>query len=297
MNGDQTARRIKEVKQQNNVNNMYNQGYQSRFGGYQTAQALYTPRIYHAESSSIDTLIHKTASTASIAPIQEYNSSKPMQERRETTYTSSPLASFTYNQKVASYFPNQGKKEYHATEGFLKLYRPKTQFIEAAADIESLVKETFKHTTGKDFPDNIVVRVLDKEEMKQVHEQNGGMWIDSIQGFSINSKQTKQVFVKSADLDKVMIVVCHEIGHVLTPSLSNAHDEEAKAFAFEFAWIETIMKHNIGNLKANFTLDLKPANNGLHDVASNFVKKLLQMGKEAIDVYGEIVGRVVTLSS
>src|SRR3989338_6068850 len=255
---------------------MYNQGYQQNtFRAYSPAQALYTPRVYHSESSSIDTLVHRTAA----APIQEYNPSKPTQERRETTYNSSPLAAFTYNQKVESYFPNQGKKEYHATDGFLKLYRPKTQFIEAAADIESLVKETFKHTTGKDFPDNIVVRVLDKEEMKQVHEQNGGIWSDSIQGFSMNSNRNnsaKQVFVKQADLDKVMIVVGHEIGHVLTASLGNAHDEEAKAFAFEFAWIESIMKHNIGNLKENFTLDLKPANNGLHDVASNFVKTLLK---------------------
>jgi hypothetical protein len=157
------------------------------------------------------------------------------------------------------------------------------------------VKETFRITTGRDLPENIVIRVLEKEEMKAVHEQNGGQWSDSIQGFSINSIPIKQVFVKSADLDKVMIVVGHEIGHVLTPSLPNAHDEEAKAFAFEFAWIEAIMKHNIGNLKANFTLDLKPANNGLHDVASNFVKTLLHVGKEAIDIYKEIVGRVVTL--
>ena len=55
------------------------------------------------------------------------------------------------------------------------------------------------------------------------------------------------------------------------------------------------MKHNIGNLKANFTLDMKPANNGLHDVANSFVKTLLKKGKEAIEIYGEIVGQVVTL--
>src|SRR3989338_2712946 len=109
---------------------MYNQGYQQNtFRAYSPAQALYAPRIYHSQStpsSPIETIIHRTA-----APVQEYNQSKPMQERREATYTSSPLASFTYNQKVESYFPNQGKKEYHATERFLKLYRPKTQFIEA----------------------------------------------------------------------------------------------------------------------------------------------------------------------
>lgn len=252
---------------------------------------LYTPRVYHSESSSIDTIVHLAA-----APMQEYNPRKSMQERRETVYNSSPLTAFTYNQKVESYFSNQSKKEYHATEGFLKLYRPKTQFIEAAADIEDLVKETFRQTTRKELPDNIVIRVLEKDEMKAVHEQNGGQWSNTIQGFSINSNPIKQVFVKQADLDKVMIVVGHEIGHVLTSSLSNAHDEEAKAFAFEFAWIEAIIKNNIGNLKANLTLDMKPASNGLHDVASSFVKALLRKGKEAIEVYREIVGRVVTLT-
>jgi hypothetical protein len=276
---------------------MYNQGYQQNSGGYRIAQAFYTPRIYHSEasalfSSSIDTVVQRTG-----ASIQEYRSSKPTQERRETTYNSSPLASFTYSKNVESYFPNQRKKEYHATEAFLKLYRPKTQFIDDAAAIEDFVKETFEKTTGQELPDTIVVRVLDKEEMKHVHEQHGAVWSDSIQGFSINSRPIKHVFVKKADLDKVMIVVGHEIGHVFSASLPNSHDEEAKAFAFEFAWIETIIKHNIGNLKNNFTLDLKPANNGLHDVAHAFVKKLLQKGKEAIHVYKEIVERVVCLTA
>ena len=277
---------------------MYNQGYKplpiAASMGYQSPRMSYTSSpTYHARTASLDSIVHAAV------PLQHYQSQKPtIQETKDAAqYTSFPASSFSYSQHVETYFAQKKNKEYHAVDGFLKLYRPKTQFIDDAAEIESLVKETFEKTTGQEFPDNIVVRVLDKNDMKNVHEQHGAVWSDSIQGFSINSQPIKQVFVKKADLDKVMIVVGHEIGHVFSSSLPNAHDEEAKAFAFEFAWIETIMKHNIGDLKNNFTLDLKPANNGLHDVASNFVKTLLKKGKEAIEVYGEIVGRVVSLSA
>lgn len=275
------------------VKRMYNQGYKtSVFGNYNALSIVYTPKVYHSQTASIDSIVH------SATPLQHYHaqSSKPVQETKEVgEYTSSLASSFGYSQNVETYFTKKQQKEYHALDGFLKLYRPKTQFIDDATEIESFVKETFEKTTGQELPENIVIRILDKDDMKNVHEQHGAVWSDSIQGFSINSAPIKLVFVKKTDLDKVMIVVGHEIGHVFSASLPNAHDEEAKAFAFEFAWIETIMKHNIGNLKNNFTLDLKPANNGLHNVASAFVKTLLQKGKEAIEVYEEIVERVATI--
>ncbi|MEK6868273.1 MAG: hypothetical protein AABX98_05630, partial [Nanoarchaeota archaeon] len=278
------------------MSNMYNQIYQplpiAASMGYQSPRVSYNSRpTDHTRTASIDSIVHATDSllhsTASIQHYQSQSSEPTLQETKEVAqYTSSLAPLFGYSQTVETYFAQKQNKEYHAVDGFLKLYRPKTQFIDDAAEIESFVKETFEKTTGQEFPKNIVIRVLDKEDMKNVHEQHGAVWSDSIQGFSVNSHPIKQVFVKKTDLDKVMIVVGHEIGHVLSASLANAHDEEAKAFAFEFAWIETIMKHNIGNLKNNFTLDLKPANNGLHDVACSFVKALLQKGKGAIEVYG-----------
>ncbi|MEK6920856.1 MAG: hypothetical protein AABX82_03150 [Nanoarchaeota archaeon] len=277
---------------------MYNQGYKplpiAASMAYQSSQMMHSSSpTYHARTASIGSIVHNAV------PIRHYQSREPMQEKRETTeYASSSLASsFGYSFHVETYFTPKQNKEYHAVDGFLKLYRPKTQFIDDAAEIESFVKETFEKTTGQEFPNNIVVRILDKEDMKNVHEQHGAVWSNFIQGFSINSHPIKQVFVKKADLDKVMIVVGHEIGHVFSPSLPNAHNEEAKAFAFEFAWIETIMKHNIGNLKNNFTLDLKPANNGLHDVACSFVKALLQKGKGALETYYELAKRVLAMES
>ena len=52
--------------------------------------------------------------------------------------------------------------------------------------------------------------------------------------------------------------------------------EEAKAFAFEIAWTQTIFKHNIGGLKYKLHSDLKPAENNLHNIAFNFVWQQLK---------------------
>ena len=105
----------------------------------------------------------------------------------------------------------------------------------------------------------------------------------------------RKIFIKENDLDKVMLVIGHELGHVLTPTLPNMHDEEAKAFAFELAWMEAIVEDNIANLKENISLDFKPAANGLHDVAFGFVKNLVNTGKKALDILEQIVGREISV--
>lgn len=252
-----------------------------------------SPKMFYSSSAPV---FHRSTSIDTIVAPFHYQSNKPMHEQKEVVYAPSARASsFTYK-NLQNYFTNSAKQEYHAVDGFLKLYRPKTQFIAAAEEIEGLVRETFEKTTAEPFPDTIVVRVLEKEDMKVVHAATASNWSDTIQGFSLNTSPVQQVFVKAGDLDKVMVVVGHEIGHVLTPSLANAHDEEAKAFAFECAWVEAIMKHNIGNLKNNFTLDLQPAQNGLHDIASTFVKNLVRKGKDALEMYKELAKRMLSVS-
>jgi len=63
---------------------------------------------------------------------------------------------------------------------------------------------------------------------------------------------------------------------------------QAKAFAFEIAWMKAIREHNIGNLAGSIeTGILSPANNGIHDVAFNFVRGLLKE-KTALEAYWEI---------
>src|SRR3989338_2377411 len=186
--------------------------------------------------------------------------------------------SFNYN--PSNYLAASNPKGYFAAENFLHIYRPDTQFIDDASDVEEFVKEAFRTTTGEELPGHIRITICNEEKFKLLHTSKGGKWSKGIQGFSVHL--TKEIVVKQNKLDVVMLVIGHELGHVLSPPLSNMHDEEAKAFAFELEWMKAIKQNNIANLAGNINIDFQPANNGLHDVAFNFVKKYLD--SESISV-------------
>ena len=99
------------------------------------------------------------------------------------------------------------------------------------------------------------------------------------------------------NLDEMMLVIGHEIGHVLTKTLPNKHDEEAKAFAFSIKWAETIKKHNVANLGMSIKdeLDMNPARNGLHDVAFSFVSLMLKKGRTAIEVHQDLAKKYISM--
>src|SRR3989338_3326615 len=134
-------------------------------------------------------------------------------------------------------------------------------------EAKKFAAETFELMANKEFPCNISINVLPFDDFRLLHSAFGA-WNNGILGFSINGKK-KQVFTRENHLDALMLVIGHEIGHVLTETLPNKHDEEAKAFAFSIEWAKTIKKHNIANLGLNIKgeLDFQPARNGLHDVA------------------------------
>ena len=54
-----------------------------------------------------------------------------------------------------------------------------------------------------------------------------------------------------------MLTIGHELGHVLTKTLSRHHDEEAKAYAFSLVWIDAIKKNNIANLSGAIITELR----------------------------------------
>ncbi|MBW2967397.1 hypothetical protein KY362_02825 [Candidatus Woesearchaeota archaeon] len=186
---------------------------------------------------------------------------------------------------------NPGSQEYQSmiTTGLLKTCRPVTQFINDSAEVQHLVVEIFETLTGERFPSDIEVRVLGEEEMRKEHELHGGKWNRGIMGFAVNRPDSRRVFVRQNHLDALMLTMGHEIGHVLTAQLPSAVDEEAKAFAFELAWVKCIVENNIGGLAGNFDVDFMPANNGLHDKAFGFVQNLVSKGKEAMDVFRQVV--------
>lgn len=253
----------------------------------QTYTPAYTPQYSPSSAASIDS---STLSLDSV--VQEYRGTYRGSASAPATAVQYNTPTFTYEATVQDYFTPL-HKEYHATV-FLKQYRPATQFIDNAEQVEPLVRQAFEKTAGKELPENIIIHILDEEEIRQRHESHNGIWNNAVLGFSLNTVPFKYVFVKNAALDHVMAVVGHEIGHVLTPTLPNIHDEEAKAFAFEFAWVDAIIKNKIGNLENNFTLE--PAQNGLHDIAAQFVRKLIQSGKGVFDIYRELAKRIVSIN-
>jgi len=185
----------------------------------------------------------------------------------------------------------------HIPDDFLNPNRRMSVFIGSASEIKELVEEAFIATTGMPFPDDIQVHILEKKEIAKLHTNLGGMWDNGIQGFAINRKNQgmiSEIFIKKEQLDKIMITLGHELGHVLTRKLDNAVDEEAKAFAFSIEWLRKIKELNIGNLSTAIQLD-KPAANGLHNIALDFVFRLLREGKEALDIYKSLCMRLLSV--
>jgi hypothetical protein len=167
---------------------------------------------------------------------------------------------------------------------FLNPNRPQAPFVTCSEEVKAIIEETFEKITGQELPEAIQILVCPIDQFKSLHSEFGP-WNEGIMGFSLNKfgRGVSEIYVRQAQLDSLMLTVGHELGHVLSPTLLNAHDEEAKAHAFSLAWMNTIRDNNIADLKSNIALN--PANNGLHDVAFNFVTKLLHTGASPFDIF------------
>lgn len=185
--------------------------------------------------------------------------------------------------------------EYFSPEPFLNPLRPSSRFIGSAAEIREHIEEAFEKTTGKKLPEDLIISIVPKEDFKEKHADFNGNWNDGIVGFSVNNKGFGKslVLVKENDMDKALITVGHEIGHVLSFTLPEKLGEEAKAFAFEMAWLQTLYEHNIANLKNSLNMRPQPARNGLHDRAFGFVLEQMQDGVAPLDLFHMLSNRSV----
>jgi len=182
--------------------------------------------------------------------------------------------------------------DYHAEPqpvAFLNLDRPRTMFIAQAAEISEFVKEAFLVTTGRQLPEIITITIATRQILQQMQPQ---FLRPGVVGLSIGS--TSEVFAVSGSLDEVMLTLGHEIGHVLTPQLPDGHKEETKAFAFEMAWAQSIFHNNIAGLRSSINaaaIAMKPAKNGLHDLAFEFVRAAtILKGKQPLEIHAELTG-------
>ena len=221
----------------------------------------------------------------------EFNQEPIIFERKYSAQKSKNQSCYRQYEYTQTYFPNHS----FAPEIFLNPIRSKTELVEDIEDIKNFVSEIFNLVTKQEFPNDISINILSFEEFKKLHSSIG-LWSDGILGFSINGKN-KKIFVRENNLDILLLVIGHEIGHVLTKTLSNKHDEEAKAFAFSIEWTKTIKKHNTANLGLNIkaTFNLRPAQNGLHDIALSFVHFMLKKGINALELHDNLVKKYTSI--
>lgn len=214
----------------------------------------------------------------------------------EKQYTGTSANSINFNQyKNQKYLTNYISNHSFQPEIFLNPSRPKSRFVDDNDEIKEIANETFELMMNEKLPENILINIVHFEEFKLLHS-GFGAWSNGILGFSINGKE-KRIFVRENHLDALMLVIGHEIGHVLTETLPNNHDEEAKAFAFSIEWAKTIKKHNIANLGLNIKdeIDFQPARNGLHDVAFAFVDFMVKKGRKAVELHKDLVKGYVSV--
>lgn len=175
-------------------------------------------------------------------------------------------------------------------DNFLKPNRRRRRFVGKAEEIEDYVQEAFRELMGMEFPDDITIRICEEKEFRKIAPNPG------VVGLSLNRRReglVSDVLILNDELDKVLLTVGHEIGHVLNETLPDQRDEEAKAFAFSFAWMEKIKEKDIAGLGGSIIFD-NPARNGLHDVAFNFVAKLMEHGKKAMEIFTGLAGRNIS---
>jgi len=212
----------------------------------------------------------------------------------------SPTPSFSYQDTQRSSYGNstpfylhiEAQKEYHfSPEQFLNPLKA-GHFVGDAKDIQDYVEDTFERIFHKPFPKNIKISILNEHKFRKIapHPSTIGLSLNrGVQGL------LSEIFVLSGSIGRVMLTLGHELGHVLTPTLSNCHDEEAKAFAFSLEWMNVIKKHNIANL-SDAIITENPAHNGLHNVAFAFVQDLLKKGEEVWAIYLALIKGILRVS-
>ncbi len=211
-------------------------------------------------------------------------SSSYLQSTPETTYLSEP-------EPASQLIPQESLHHEEIMFSPSPFVNKHTCFVNTTEDIQRYVEEAHLATTDRPLP-SCSIKLCDKEELKFAHHFFNGTWSEGIQGFCINRKDTPLIFVKKDELAKVLLTIGHELGHIQTTSLGGV-EEEAKAFAFSMAWMDAIRRNDIANLQDAYVKE-QPARNGLHNVAFSFVLDMLSFGKNALDVFSELIhGRKV----
>jgi len=281
----------------------------SSSGGYGKSNSCgYNAGISHIYGSSPQSMYSSGQQSSSInSVIESYDLRQAKATRPEDYHHASPLELEVKHAKPIKSLQNYLSKrdwqqtylnnnKYTSSSAFLAPKRPQTPMIKNSSEIMPYIREAFEKLVGEKFPeDHLKIHILDDKEFEKAHGP-GGKFGPGIQGFALNrqGKGINEVFVRKNHLDHLMLTLGHEIGHVMSKTLLDDRDEEAKAFAFSVAWMKTIKENNIAGLAGSIMPN--PARNGLHDVAFEYLLELISKGKSAWQLFKEIADSTISIT-
>ncbi len=240
-------------------------------------------------------------------------SAKSYQPVRAFYSSAAPIASPSYQISMSSFVPSikpsqpafysgNSKSYLQNNNSFYQLFQPQqeyffqpdnflkpgkgTKFVGKAEEVKEFVEDAFEKIFNCPFPNDIKISVLNKKEFRKIAPSPATI------GVSFNRSQQgllSEIFVLNDTLGRTLLTVGHELGHVLSPTLDNPVDEEAKAYSFSFMWMEIIKRYNIANLGDAVILE-NPSLNGLHDVAFEFVMEQKNENNGWLEIYQQILG-------
>ena len=219
--------------------------------------------------------------TASFQPSYHDQTFVPFQHSNHSSLSFSEERMVPYSTQQEKYALLTIQPEYHfVPESFL---RPGKEgiFVGKAEEVREFVEETFETIFQQPFPNHIKISILNQEEFRKIAPSPNTI------GLSLNRSQENllsEIFILNDSLGRVMLTIGHELGHVLTKTLPNPHDEEAKAYAFSLLWMKVIKEHNVANLSSVIVLE-NPAHNGVHNIGFSLVERLLNLGTTEKEIY------------
>ncbi len=208
---------------------------------------------------------------------------------RPISYTASEHEAFSYQASQVAYHSSTHSEYHFVPDNFLRPGKG-GKFVGRAEEVREFVEEAFEALFHTPFPEDVKISICDEQQFRTLAPH------PSTIGLSLNRRSQgllSEIFVLNDSLGRVMLTLGHELGHVLTETLENKHDEEAKAYAFSLVWMDVIKEHDIAGLGDAIILE-NPARNGLHDRAFEFVHTLLKEGKAIMQIYQELVKKTLS---
>ncbi|MEK6900077.1 MAG: hypothetical protein AABX05_03050 [Nanoarchaeota archaeon] len=253
-------------------------------------QQQYGSLEYIARNAAVYTPVGNTF--YSIAA-QRYDDGMFIPARDMPQYLSSEKRVVSYSIKPENYSLFAPKAEYHfIPDNFLKPGKAGI-FVGKAEEVRPFIEEAFMQIFNQPFPNDIKISLLNEQEFRKMAPSANTI------GLSINRGSEgllSEIFVLNDSMGRVMLTIGHELGHVLTQTLSYSHDEEAKAYAFSLVWMKAIKENDIAGLADALVLE-NPAVNGLHDVSFSFVQRQIKQGLDEWQVYLDLINKNLSSSA